>query len=115
MLHKFLAEERDELIERCKAKVITRRSPRPTDADLDYGVPLFLDQLIDTLRRELHTSTEIGESATKHGNELLRRGFTVDQVVQDYGDFCQAVTELAAEVNAPITTVEFHTLNRCLD
>jgi signal transduction histidine kinase len=115
MLHQFLAEERDELIERCKAKVIGRRSPRATDADLDYGVPLFLDQLIDTLRRELRTSTEIGETATKHGNELLRRGFTVDQVVQDYGDFCQAVTELAVEVNAPITSFEFHTLNRCLD
>ena len=115
MLHKFLTEERDELIERCKAKVVTRRSPRPTDADLDYSVPLFLDQLIDTLRRELRTSTEIGATATKHGSELLLKGFTVDQVVQDYGDFCQAVTELAEEVKAPITTVEFQTLNRCLD
>jgi signal transduction histidine kinase len=35
--------------------------------------------------------------------------------VHDYGDICQAVTELALEQNAPITTEEFHTLNRCLD
>ena len=31
------------------------------------------------------------------------------------GDICQAVTELALEQHAPITTEEFHTLNRCLD
>lgn len=42
-------------------------------------------------------------------------GFTVSQVVHDYGDICQAVTELSIEQRAPITTEEFHTLNRCLD
>ena len=39
-------------------------------------------------------------------------GFTVSQVVHDYGDICQAITELAIEQNAPITTDEFRTLNR---
>jgi signal transduction histidine kinase len=42
-------------------------------------------------------------------------GFTVGQVVHDYGDICQSVTELALERIAPITTAEFRTLNRCLD
>jgi hypothetical protein len=46
---------------------------------------------------------------------LLRLGYTVDQVVHDYGDVCQAVTELAGEHNARISTDEFRTLNRCLD
>jgi signal transduction histidine kinase len=31
------------------------------------------------------------------------------------GDICQAITEIAIEENAPITTDEFKTLNRCLD
>jgi hypothetical protein len=57
----------------------------------------------------------IGQSAAKHGTELLRAGFTVDQVVRDYGDLCQALTELAQEKNAPITVEEFHSFNRCLD
>jgi signal transduction histidine kinase len=39
----------------------------------------------------------------------------VDQVVHDYGDLCQAITELAVEQAAPITTTEFRTLNGCLD
>ena len=115
MLQEFLTEHRGELIARCEAKVASRQSPRATEEELHHGVPLFLDQLIDTLRRELRSSPEIGESATKHGNELLRRGFTVDQVVHDYGDVCQAVTELAGELKAPITVDEFRTLNKCLD
>ena len=47
--------------------------------------------------------------------DLLALGFTVSQVVHDYGDICQAVTELALEQNALIAIEEFHTLNRCLD
>jgi signal transduction histidine kinase len=39
----------------------------------------------------------------------------VAQVVHDYGDICQAITEIAVEEHAPITVEEFHTLNRCLD
>jgi hypothetical protein len=31
------------------------------------------------------------------------------------GDVCQAVTELAIELQIPIGTDDFHTLNRCLD
>ena len=48
-------------------------------------------------------------------HDLLRQGFSVSQVVHDYGDVCQAVTELAVELNAPISTEDFQTLNRCLD
>jgi signal transduction histidine kinase len=35
--------------------------------------------------------------------------------VHDYGDLCQAVTELALEMDLPIATDDFRTLNRCLD
>ncbi|HJW75759.1 MAG TPA: HAMP domain-containing sensor histidine kinase [Thermoleophilia bacterium] len=60
-------------------------------------------------------ASAIGSTATKHGRDLLGMGFTVSQVVHDYGDICQAITELAVEKKAPISTEEFHTLNRCLD
>lgn len=45
----------------------------------------------------------------------MQHGFTIDQVVHDYGDLCQSVTELASEVSSPISNDEFRTLNRCLD
>jgi signal transduction histidine kinase len=57
----------------------------------------------------------MSESAILHGGELKQAGFTVAQVVHDYGDVCQAVTELAIELELPISADEFKTLNRCLD
>jgi signal transduction histidine kinase len=115
VLHEFIAVNRDEIISRCRAKVCARSTPPPTEAEIDHGVPVFLDQLTDTLRLGLITSPEISNSAIKHGHDLLRQGFTVSQVVHDYGDVCQAITELAVELNAPISTDDFRTLNRCLD
>ena len=115
MLYEFIAVNRDEIIRRCRAKVATRSIPPPTETEIDHGVPVFLDQLRDALRLGELTSPEISRSAIKHGHELLRQGFTVSQVVHDYGDVCQAITELAVELNAPISTDDFRTLNRCLD
>ncbi len=115
MLHEFIAVHREELISRCRAKVATRSVPPPTQAEIDHGVPLFLEQLVDALRLGLPSTAEIGETALLHGHDLLRQGFTVSQVVHDYGDVCQAITELAVELNAPISTEDFRTLNRCLD
>jgi hypothetical protein len=90
-------------------------APPVTEAEIDHGVPLFLDQLVDELRRGPSNTTEITKGATKHGHDLLAQGFTVSQVVHDYGDVCQSVTDLAMETNAPIATADFRTLNRCLD
>lgn len=123
MLHEFLTTHREELVNRCRAKVAKRPAPAPTAIELEHGIPLFLDQLIDALRHELgappqQSSTmpqEIGATAEKHGNEFFRKGFSVDQVVHDYGDLCQSVTELAAEIKAEITVDEFRIFNRCLD
>ena len=59
--------------------------------------------------------SEIGVTAAQHGRELLKHGFTVDQVVHNYGDLCQAITDLAFEREEPLAVDEFRTLNRCLD
>ena len=126
MLHDFLTSNHGELISRCREKV-AKRTPELGTAD-DNGVPVFLAQLADILYREqlptsrhfydpepTPASTEIGRAAALHGATMLRSGYTVDQVVHDYGDVCQAVTELAAEQHAPVSINEFRILNRCLD
>jgi signal transduction histidine kinase len=115
MLYEFIALNRDEILRRCRAKVATRRTPAPTEAEIDHGVPLFLDQLVGVLRLGLSSSPETISSAVLHGSDLLRQGFTVSQVVHDYGDVCQSITELALETNAPISTDDFRLLNACLD
>jgi hypothetical protein len=115
MLHEFLFANRAAIIARTRAKVALRAAPRATEAELENGIPLFLDQLIDALRSPNAASQAIVKSASNHGRDLLKRGFTVAQVVYDYGDVCQAVTELAAETAASITADEFHAFNGCLD
>jgi signal transduction histidine kinase len=115
VLHEFIAVNRDEIITRCRTKVAARSVRPSTRADVDHGVPVFLDQLCDALRLGETTSPELSRSAIEHGHDLLVQGFTVSQVVHDYGDVCQAITELAGELDAPISTDDFRTLNRCLD
>ena len=132
MLHEFLTTNQEELIERCRAKVGLRLAPTATASAVKYGIPRFLAQLIRTLEIEetseplrslevsgvdggRSASSEIGITAAQHGLELLQQGFTVDQVVHDYGDLCQSIMDLAFDRRQPIDVDEFRTLNRCLD
>jgi signal transduction histidine kinase len=132
VLHEFLTTNKADLIERCRVKVAKRIAPRVSAKELAHGIPRFLDQLIKTLEVEQTSEpmrsrrvsgpvgggavvSEIAATAALHGRELSEQGFTVDQVVHDYGDLCQAITDLAFERGVAIEIDEFRTLNRCLD
>ncbi|MEO8703035.1 MAG: hypothetical protein ABI867_23520 [Kofleriaceae bacterium] len=116
MLDTFVMTERSEIISRAKARVIARTGPQPQGSD---GIPAFLDQLVNALRLADSTSkpdhAEIRASAKKHGDELLRLGLTIEEVVHEYGDVCQTITELVIERAAVISTAEFRVMNLCLD
>jgi hypothetical protein len=128
MLNDFLIANRDVLISRCKNMVAKRFAPAKMPIAVENGVPQFMVQLIDALDLE-HRSVandaneakldqrraEIATTAAFHGAELLRVGYTIDQVVRDYGDLCQTVTAMALEQNVSISVDEFRTFNRCLD
>jgi signal transduction histidine kinase len=115
VLHEFIAINRTEIISRCRAKAAARSMPPPASRDIDHGVPVFLDQLVNALRLGLSSTPDIGWTALQHGHDLLRQGFTASQVVHDYGDVCQAITELTVQTDATISTDDFRVLNRCLD
>ena len=119
MLYEFVVSQRDAIITNAQKKLTARPWPSASANELENGVPLFLTQLSETLRAEeggaSYRSEAIADAGTRHGRDLRALGFTVSQVVHDYGDICQAITELAIAQNAPISTEEFHTLNRCLD
>jgi signal transduction histidine kinase len=114
-LHEFITANRGELIARCRQKSAARPLPSPPIEGAIDGRPLFLDQLVNALQSGRTSSLEIGNSAAQQGQALLLQGFTVSQVVHSYGDVCQAVTDLAIEMDAPIGTDDFRTLNCCLD
>ena len=119
MLHEFVSAYREEIITRTREKLTNRPWPLASTSELANGVPLFLDQLSRALEADVNgaalSESAIAESATLHGRELLSLGFNVSQVVHDYGDVCQALTELVDEHRSPVTPREFHLLNRCLD
>ena len=129
----FIANNRAELIARCKAKVAQRPTRGATSEQLDNGIPVFLEQLRRTLvaekkghvalslaisgasKGDADVPSEMGVTAAAHGKQLMELGYTVDQVVHDYGDVCQSITDLAVERDAPFEVDQFRTLNRCLD
>jgi signal transduction histidine kinase len=130
MLHEFIKTNRAILIDQCRAMAASRSEPKAAGNELAHGVPIFLEQLVETLTIEQASEplrsrmasdvprasiSEIGSMAALHGRELLERGFTLDQVVRDYGDVCQAVTNLAYKTGESIEVDEFRTFNRCLD
>ena len=131
MLHDFLTTNRTVLIDCCRVMVGRRSDPKATEDELAHGIPIFLDQLIETLTFEQTSklpddsltahnargeiASEVGATAALHGHDLFLEGFTIEQVVRDYGDVCQAVTKLAVETGAPISVDEFRVFNRCLD
>jgi hypothetical protein len=115
MLYEFIDIYRDEIVARCRAKVSARSVPPPTPAEIEHGVPVFLGQLAEALRFGKAGNPEIGRIAVQHGHDLLLQGFTVSQVVHDYGDVCQTITEMAVEMSVPISAQDFRTLNGCLD
>jgi hypothetical protein len=127
-LQNFINTNHDKLVAMTRGKVEKRHAgSRPVGLETKHGVHIFLDQLRGALDDEATrdpsgqaqadppTNPDIATTAALHGHDLLSIGFSVDQVVHDYGDVCQAVTELAVELKAPISVADFHTMNRCLD
>lgn len=119
MLDAFIVSNRVAIVARAQARVAVRACPRPSDLELENGIPVFLDQLGEALRTERAGGAvdhqQIGESASRHGHDLLRMGLSIGQVVHDYGAVYQTITELALEQEAPISGEDLRTLNLCLD
>ena len=131
MLHELLHANRTPLIDRCRVMVASRSEPKASHSERAHGIPIFLDQIIKLLTTEQcpdlaagrlvsnaparGSNPDICQMATQHGRDLFLEGFTIEQVIRDYGDVCQAVTNLAVETGSFISAGEFRTFNRCLD
>lgn len=118
MLHNFITQRRDQITDRAsllsRARDPLLRSESPTEE-----VSAFLTQVSTALRQGKTTSTHntaaITSTAGRNGAKMLRAGLPIVEVVQAYGDVCQAVTALAAESREPISAADFCVFNRCLD
>src|SRR4029434_4038055 len=79
MLYEFIVVNRQDIIVRTRERVRGRSWPSVSSHEIEYGVPLFLTQLAETLRLEATTtpfaSDAVGSAAARHGAELLATGF----------------------------------------
>jgi signal transduction histidine kinase len=119
VLDEFVTANHAAIIDGARARVAERTCPQHSGVVLYNGIPAFLEQLVHALHLAQSTNLidheQIGQSAGRHGNDLLRMGLTIGQVVHDYGDVCQTITEIAVRQGFIISTEEFRTLNLCLD
>lgn len=119
MLGEFIVTHRDAIIANARVRVEARRSPKATEAELTSGIPIFLDQLAEALhragRRDVGAQDEFGRSAIRHAQAVVGMGLPVAQVVHDYGDICQAITQVALGHGLRVPTEDFKSLNLCLD
>ena len=125
MPHECLTEK---LISPCCEKVATRVGLLMSPSHDDHGLPMLLRQIFGTLRRQPLTPerdvatavpapapTQIGRASALRNAELLRPGYSIDQIVHEDDDICQPATELALKRKEPATADKFRTLGRCIE
>ena len=116
-LRGLLVAHRAELIDRCRIRVAARCAPPASPAELEQGVPLFLDRLTSLLPGGKppagKTAAAAGSAnpAAERRNELQRGGFTIEQLVHDHDELRRSITELAFRKGVPLTTGELTVLD----
>jgi hypothetical protein len=124
MLYEFLLAERDEILALCSNKIVRLANSRSSSDEMERGLPVFYDELIEVLRTDTDESEEVSNnaiesfhkaSAERRGKESLKLGYSISQVVHGYGALCQAITEYIESNSSYASPREFNRLNFCLD
>lgn len=125
MLYEFLLAERDEILALCSNKIALLADSRSSSDEMEKGLPIFYDELIEILRTDTDESGQARnntiesvhrDSAERRGKESLKLGYSISQVVHGYGALCQAITEyLESNSSQNASPREFNRLNFCLD
>jgi signal transduction histidine kinase len=119
MLHEFLTSNRAEILVRARMCIGGRRSLAATDLAVTDWLPLFLDHLGEALVLAAGGGTvtrdSVAQSIAHDAAAIGRRGLTQEEAINDYGDLCRALSDLAIEREEPILIEEFVTLDVVLD
>lgn len=117
-LASFILVNREAIIDGARVRTAEREATTLASTSSN-GISIFLDQLGNALRaadaRVGVENREIGNVARRHGCVRLGLGASIAQVVHEYGDVCQTLTELAWQQRVSISVCEFQMLNFCLD
>jgi len=111
-LHDVLEKRSDEVMGRWQRFVQGTIVPESlTVIELVDHLPVFLGEVIDALRdADAGRSPESGpgetKTATTHGGQRLRLGFSLDAVVREYGAMRDAIISVGRDAGAQITFAE---------
>jgi signal transduction histidine kinase len=115
-LYAVLRDRRDEVMERWQTIVQGTIAPESMlTAELVDHLPGFLDEIVAALRAEAGLRTveqvpEQSETASGHGEQRLRLGFSLDAVVREYGALRDAIVETSLAAGSPITLAELQSV-----
>ena len=116
MLHEVLQGRRDEVMRRWRAMVQGTIAPESMGAaELNDHLPGFLLEIIAVLRSDAGLESPIAavedtDTASDHGEQRLRLGFSLDAVVREYGALRDAIIETAREAGSPVTFAELQSV-----
>jgi signal transduction histidine kinase len=115
-LHEVLAGRADEVMARWQAKVLGTITPEGLEtAELVDHLPLFLREVVAALRADegLESFASVpdeSQTATVHGEQRLRLGFSLDAVVREYGALRDAILSTGRDAGVPISVREAQTV-----
>lgn len=113
----LLTTHRRAIEQRARELLLAHSPLKPSAAELQDGISLLIDQLVQTLRagRSTVPDAEIERVAAEYSRRLFALGFTVSEVVHAYGAVCEALTGYGQEQSVRFTMQDFALLNRLLD
>jgi signal transduction histidine kinase len=112
LLHRLMADHRDELLAIAKDRIRRQRPASPDiDAVRDANLPAFLEAVMAAIRS---ATLEGGDGAAPQiAGEPIR--FDIDELVHEYGSICYSAMEIARRTGTPIPLREHQALNQSLD
>jgi hypothetical protein len=116
MLQHVLRAMQDEILVRFRKRAYVWSAPPGVQAELTGQVQLFVTQIEQLLGIEEGTDAtpccdQIASAGAKHAQSLLRHGFPLAQAVNDYGDVCRVISEVASEQKQPLSEPELQKLS----
>src|SRR5215471_9542197 len=117
MLRGLLIRHQNEIEKESRRLFLEHSVPKPTERELGYGIPIVIEQIIDSLPRDKakRQDSEIVKVAAEHGARLFRLGFTVSQVIHAYDAVYETIMNLADTARISVKAKDFKVLNAVLD
>jgi signal transduction histidine kinase len=120
-LHEILAERRTEVEDRWEKRIRGTLVPKTTErGEIVNNLPSFFEELISALRAASMAAPANmlparSPTAAIHGLQRFNFGFSLDEVVHEYGVLRDCIVEVAREHKKDLTPEEHDILARCLE